>query len=204
MSTKDHPFVLETPHRMITLNGEEVRHLADAIAVADVSEGLENKEEYRAQGRKALLLLAGPYNELIVPDGVLPGPVDLSIDEETCWLFRARTKTGTVGSDGRTIIGAALLHKVHDCLLSFQVDLDVGTIEEPTISPEELMKRLEEFNAQHGTSPDSGSDEDHLAVPPAVSGHGPGLPDRPGQAVSGPTSSHHPHDHPVPTLEDLF
>lgn len=124
------------PTLALGLSGLEVIHLSDSIANDDIAKGLPEREAYVPLARQALLLLGSAYMELVIPEGVSDGIVQIHVTEEQAWLFRSKTRTGDLAIDGKTNIGIPLLRKLYALLSSFNsgIEIETSLVSEPPIS----------------------------------------------------------------------
>ena len=156
---------MNKPTLPIVLSGLEVIHLSDSIAADDHAKGLPERDAYVPLARQALLLLGSAYRELVQPVGVSDGLLTIHITEELAWLFRAKTRTGDLAIDNKTNIGISLLLKLYELLACFnsELDLTVGSVEEPAVT-EEARAYLHELKEKSSARPDPHTDTDSSAV----------------------------------------
>lgn len=168
MSTKDNVVTLEKRHLPLTLTGEEVYYLTDAVPTFGVQASLDRLEDrYLPLAKEALLLLGDLYLELV--DG---RPKDetgtIMVSEDMVWLFRGLVKSEQLDSAQVKNIGVALLRKLYTLLLKFYNDLDdlpTADVEDAAWTPEQVRLALAKENpdALDRTRPDAGPDPNDYA-----------------------------------------
>ena len=153
---------MNIPTLPLELTGLEIVYLCDSIANSDAAQGLPERDEYLPLAREALLLLGSAYLEVVAPDGIYSGPVELHVSEEVAWLLRGKVKTGSIGLDGTTNIGIGLLRKLYALLLRFNADVSglpavTGVDRELGIADRAVLAALKEERDARGST-DPGTD----------------------------------------------
>lgn len=129
--------------RVLALTGLEVVWLSDAVRNAKT---IKEDEDEQSCVKPLVLNLGSAYLELVKPDGIIDGPVEIAVTEAQCWLMRALVRTGDLAIDGKTNVGVPLLTKLYGLLMQFASELDdleVSAYESPPLT-EEARRDLKE------------------------------------------------------------
>ena len=116
--------------KVLTLTGNEVVFLADAVRNGVTIKGVEDE----LSSTKGLIVKLGSlYRELVSIKGILEGPLSIAVSLEEAWTLRGCVFTSALALDGQTNNGINLSIKLYEILSRFtdgELEIDLSNFRE--------------------------------------------------------------------------